>query len=412
MVLTPAGTRCISPKTTPLKRLNILQIFSKYLLFGGEEGSVYRIASTLREFHHVDYFSAATQDMLDGGFMSKLMLPILAIHNTTTTRKLREAQQENRYDFWQIHNVFPAISPSAYKTAFDLGVPVIHYLHNYKFACPTGFMFSNGRSYPEGIDGNFIPAICDGAWHNSRIKTLVMALSISYARHLGVFSKVNRWVAISHAQKRICMEMGMPSESIDVVHHFIEKPKNPPTPIKADGHALFVGRLSPEKGVDRLIEAWKHLPRCRRLLIAGDGPELPKLQRMVSDHRLENVELLGFVPRDLQDFLWDQACFSIVPSVWQEPFGMVVLESWAKGRPVVAHRIGALPEIIDEGVNGFLTEADNTKDLASKIELAFAYGPDQLFEMGLKGYQELESRFSKDRWTHDIHQVYARAGFL
>ncbi len=392
-----------------MKRLHILQLFARYLHYGGEEGSVSRIATALRENHDVEYFSTSTQEMLDGGLISRLMLPFHAIHNPRTACQLRSLHEKKRYDCWQIHNVFPAISPSAYSTAFELGVPVIHYLHNYKFACPTGFMYAHGKSYRSGLNGNFLPAIRDGIWHDSRLKTAVMAAAITHARRMNVFTKVTRWVAISHAQKKICVEMGIPEENIDVVYHFMDEPVNPLMPIPQNGHALFIGRLSPEKGVDRLIDAWKHLGSERRLVIAGDGPEFPALKQKIERMGLDNIKMLGFVPKEQHQELWQSSAFSIVPSVWEEPFGMVVLESWAQGRPVVAHDIGALPEIIRDGVTGFLANPKNAEDLAAKIESAFSSSTRDLTEMGLNGRNELSSNYSKARWLDEINMTYRRA---
>jgi glycosyltransferase involved in cell wall biosynthesis len=395
-----------------LKRLNILQLFAQYLLYGGEEGSVTRIAMALRNQHDVEYFMESTKDLLEGGICNRAMLPLLAIHNWRSAKALREIQERKRFDCWQIHNVFPAISPSAYSTAFNMGVPVIHYLHNYKFGCPTGFMFAKGREYSEGLQGNFLPAIRDGIWHDSRLKTAVMAAAITYARKMGVFHRVTRWVAISHAEKRICVSMGIPAENIDVVHHFVETTDGDPAPLPMNGDALFIGRLSPEKGVDRLIEAWRQLGANRQLVIAGDGPEFGRLQAMIAEYELKNVKMLGFVPKSQQDELWKNTAFSLVPSIWEEPFGMVVLESWAHGRPVVAHKIGALTEIIRHGETGFLADPHDTADLASKIETAFSTTPAELREMGIAGHKELSGHYSKARWIGEINDVYRKAGLL
>ncbi len=412
MVPPPERTRLIYTQSVVLKRLNILQLFARYLLYGGEEGSVSRIATALRADHEVEYFTASTKDLLDGGRIQKALLPLLTIHNWRSAKALREFQERKRFDCWQIHNVFPAISPSAYATAFEMGVPVIHYLHNYKFGCPTGFMFAKGREYTEGIHGNFLPAIRDGVWHDSHLKTAVMAAAITYARKMGVFHRVTRWVAISHAEKEICIEMGIPADKIDVVHHFVETPTTEPTPIPANGHALFIGRLSPEKGVDRLIDAWKVLGSNRRLFIMGDGPEFLPLQRKIETLGLTNVEMLGFVAKEKHHEIWQKTAFSLVPSIWEEPFGMVVLESWAQGRPVVAHDIGALTEIVRHGETGFLADPGNPDDLAAKIETAFSMSTEDLTEMGLAGREELTSHYSKARWLDEINGVYRNVGLL
>ena len=396
-----------------MNRLHILQIFARYLHYGGEEGSVARIGGALRDFHDIEDFSVATQDLLDRGMTGKAMLPLLALHNPDSVRRLKKIQDEKRFDFWQIHNVFPAISPSAYSLAFKLGVPVIHYLHNYKFGCPTGFMFVKGRENRECIHGNFWPAIRDRSWHHSYFKTAVMAAAIFRARRLGIFDKVARWVAISQAQKALCVEMGIPPDRIDVVPHFLEASAHPDLPpLPTDGYGLFIGRLSEEKGLSCLIEAWAMLPRRHRLVVVGDGPALADLRIQAARLGLTNVEFKGFVSREEHHRIWAGAAFSIVPSIWQEPFGMVVLEAWAKGRPVVAHNIGALPEIVDDGRTGFLADPSQPSALAGVLLAAFNAGRERLEEMGRAGFAELAAHYSKEQWTENINGVYRRAGLI
>jgi glycosyltransferase involved in cell wall biosynthesis len=239
-----------------------------------------------------------------------------------------------------------------------------------------------------------------------------MALLLADMRRRGLFDQVRRWVAISHAQKEAHVRIGLPAERIDVVHHFFERDARVPVPdFPVDGYGLFIGRLSPEKGVDRLLDAWAQLGKTRRLVIAGDGPEKAALQSQAVRLGLSNVTFAGFVARDAQRDLWTGAAFSVVPSRWQEPFGMVVLEAWAQGRPVVAHRVGALPEIITHGVNGYLADPDDARDLAAALEACFQAGP-KLRELGQNGLQRLATHHSKSLWMQQIEQVYHHAGLL
>ena len=392
-----------------MARIKILQLFSRYLQYGGEEGSVFRIGDALEERHDVDYFIASTEEMMR---IPKLLLPLRAYRNRPVLERLEKYQRLGRFDCWQIHNVFPAISPGAYTLADRLGVPIIHYLHNYRMGCVNGFWFTKGEECRKCGGGNFLPGVTGKCWRGSYAQSAAMALMLTDVRRRGLTEQVRRWVAISHAQKEMHVGIGLPADRIDVVHHFLDHDPASETPgFPADGYGLFIGRLSPEKGVDRLLDAWSRLGGNRRLVIAGDGPEMAPLQARAAGLNLINVSFVGFADQAAQKELWAGAAFSIVPSVWQEPFGMVVLEAWARGRAVVAHRIGALPEIVTDGVDGFLADPHDPDDLAAVLESAFLRGAG-LRDAGRNGLETLLARFNKSRWLDSIDAVYRNAGLL
>ena len=393
-----------------MPRTKILQVFSRYVYYGGEEGSVYRIGDALQADRDVEYFLSSTTEMLNVGFFKKASFPLQIFSNHDIAQRLKRFQDIGRFDVWQIHNVLPAMSPVVYQCAFDWGVPVLHFLHNYRFGCTNGFFLQRGEPCQRCIHGNFWPAFFGKSWHNSHLLSGAMGAVLYYARHMELFNRINKWIAISHVQKRIHVEMGIPKDNIEVVHHFYER-KEPPPPPAPDGHALFIGRLSEEKGVIHLLRAWKILGRSdRRLVIAGEGPELARLQNFVAENNLGNVTFTGFLPKEKQAAVWAGAAFSVVPSIWEEPFGMVVLEAWARGRSVVAHRIGALPELIADGKNGFLVDPFQPTLLAEKLNEAFNQ-PKLCAEMGYRGGVLLDTDFGKARWVEQMNAVYRSIGF-
>lgn len=396
-----------------MNRLQILQIFSRYLHYGGEEGSVFRIGDALQTRHDLEYFINSSEELTRGNLIRRATIPLRAFYNYPILRTLDKYQKIGRFDCWQIHNVFPSISPGAYSLAFKLGVPIIHYLHNYKFGCANSFMFHNGQENWDCIHGNFWPAIRDRTWHDSLAHSAVMAGILAYSRSkLKVFDRITRWIAISEAQKSIHVQMGIPADRIDVVPHFLEPPSDVPAlPFPKKGHGLFVGRLSPEKGVDRLLHAWSKLSPDRKLVIMGDGPNMESLKSLATKLNLNNVVFTGFLARNAQADVWKETAFSIVPSIWQEPFGMVVLEAWAKARPVVAHSIGALPEIIRDGEDGFLANPNTPEALPIALERAFLDTTD-LRQMGLSGLNRLKCDYNKSTWLDRIDDVYRKAGLV
>ena len=387
-----------------LSRPRILQIFTRYREYGGEEGSVYQIGDALHRDFDVGFFGYSTEDFLSGGILSKAASPAAAFWNPHAIRELRHYQSVGKYDFWQIHNVFPALSPAVYELAFELGVPIIHYLHNYRLGCVNGFFLNHGLPCQRCANGNFIPAFLTGCWHDSRLKSGLMGGVTRRAREIGLFSKVTAWIAVSSAQAEEHVGMGIPRERISIIPHFHEKSGNDDHSVGED--AIFVGRLSVEKGVDRLLHAWKLIQDCgRHLWIVGDGPERGALESLGKSLGLKNITFTGFVERNAMGELWQRAACSVVPSIWKEPFGMVVLESWARGRPVVAHRIGALQEIIEDGINGILSKADDVTALGNAI-LRLLHDRELCANLGAAGARKLQRDYSRTIWQDRILKVY------
>ena len=206
------------------------------------------------------------------------------------------------------------------------------------------------------------------------------------------FEYVKGWIAISRRPKVAPRPDGHPSGNIHVVPHFLDIAENEVPPIRRDGYALFLGRLSAEKGVAQLLEAWRQVKYPgARLVIAGKGPEEEKLRAFARDKRLSNVEFRGFVPAEAQTDLWAGARFLVAPSIWEEPFGLVVLEAWAHGRPVLTSDRGSFPEMIDGG--GLLCSPDSPAEFAAAIQKMFE-PTDLVSNMAAAGQRQLRTKFS------------------
>jgi glycosyltransferase involved in cell wall biosynthesis len=384
-------------------RRHILQIFNRYLQYGGEEAAVFQTGDALQEMHDVEYFMFSTGDLMEGKW-TPWSLASKALYNGDIDQRLRQFQATGKFDAWLIHNIFPAMSPIVYQRALEWDIPIIQYLHNYRFSCVNGFFLNHGEPCQRCLSGNFWAAFSTACWHDSHVKSGWMGVVTSRVRKMALFEKVFQWIALSEAHKREHVRMGIPADRIAVVNHFYE-PKTKPLPTVQEPTALFVGRLSPEKGVSQLLDAWKLVAGgSRRLLIVGDGPERGKLEQQAAG--LRGVTFLGFLKGEEQSAAWAQALFSLVPSIWIEPFGMTVLEAWARGRPVVGHRIGALPELIEHGVTGMLADLDPA-DLARQMEQLFS-APQEAAQMGRTGFARLAADFSKKRWKERMAEIYGK----
>ena len=388
-----------------MRRLRILQIFSRYIHFGGEESFVDIFRNASLPFHDVTDYQGSTEELLGRSFSSKLMLPVRALHSSRVSKDLRCLQNKDSFDLWVIHNVLPGLSPSVYQTAFDLKVPVVHYLHNYRMGCTNGFFLNHGQPCERCLGGNFWPAFQTACWRNSRLISGFMGLILRRVRSVGTFQNVAAWVALSQAQRSKHIDMGIPQDRIHVVPHFYE-PKGDSIPPRPNGNVLFLGRLSPEKGVDHLLRAWKLVQsKGRKLIIAGDGPEKERLQKQAGQLGLADVEFVGFLDREQQRAVWAKTAFSVIPSIWSEPFPLTFLESWTQDRTFVANRLGAMAEVVTEGKDGILAEPFSAESMSSKIQQLINQ-PELCTMMGSAGKGRILNEFNRTLWLSRIESVY------
>lgn len=385
-----------------MRRLRILQIFNRYIHYGGEEASVFRIGDALQANHDVEYFFGSTQEFLGGG-LHRISAPLRAFYDPHVATKLRRYQEVGRFDLWQIHNVLPGLSPSVYQMAFQLKIPIVHFLHNYRFGCVNGLFLNHGQPCQRCLRGNFWPAFQTACWRESHLVSGWQAIILLYLRHLRIFRKVSRWIALSESQKALHLQIGLPEAQISVVPHFYE-PQEPPPPFSPRGPALFLSRLSREKGGQELLRAWTAVTAGpRELWIGGTGPEEALLREQSPSS--PKVRFLGFLDAAGKNQAWAESSFAVIPSIVPETFGMIVLEAWARQRPVVGFRIGALAETVDHGVNGLLVEPGNIPALAKAMEEMFA-NPERSQKMGKAGWDKLQSVFTKAGWLSRIDKIY------
>jgi glycosyltransferase involved in cell wall biosynthesis len=386
-------------------RFRILQIFNRYLQYGGEEGSVLRIGDAMQEISDVGYFLGASSDILYGGIWQKVMAPVYALHNFKTIHDLKRYQFAANYHLWLIHNTFPFLSPSVYELAYKLQIPIVQYLHNYRMSCVNGYFLNHGKTCTSCIDGNFTTAALTGCWRDSRIVSGYAGLVLSRMRNLGVFEKNSAWIALSSKQKELHVRMGIPEEKIHIIPHFFVP--NPANKLSANGKdVLYVGRLSREKGVHELLDAWKLVTASdSSLVLMGNGPEERPLAERIRSEKIRNVEFLGFISKEAQGAVWARSAFSVVPSIWEDPLPTVIFEAWEHGRPVIATNVGGNRETINDGVNGLKVEMSNPVQLAQAIDALL--GDRALCnQMAEAGMEDIRTKYSRNQWLAKMQLVY------
>lgn len=300
-----------------------------------------------------------------GSLFMQLNLARNTAWSSSTYRDLSRLVREKKPDIAHFHNTFPLISPSAYAACRDNGVAVVQTLHNFRFICPGALLLRNGHPCESCVGTNLIPALRYRCYRGSLPATGALVWMLARNRWWGIYQNlVNRYIALTEFSAQRLIAGGLPKDRISIKSNFLPDVTSPGA--GDGGYVVYVGRLSAEKGVRTLLEAWKYLPEVP-LKILGDGPLKNELERSATAANLP-IEFLGFCDRAATASVVGRATIQIVPSICYEGFPMVVVEAYACGTPVIVSQIGSLDEIVEEGVTGIKFEPGNPRDLAAKVE--------------------------------------------
>lgn len=347
--------------------MKILQVHNFYRIPGGE-CSVVRAEEQLLvgRGHTVDRFACDSAAIDTLGLRDKIGLFLGIPYNKRIFRAVVAAVRARKPDVAHVHNVFPMLSPSVYAALRYCGVPVVQTLHNYRFLCPNGQFFVAGTICEDCQTKGFHSAVLKRCMRGSRVTSALYALAIYRAWKSGILpNAIDRYIALNNFVAEKMTAGGVPRDRIAICGNYIESAASPIA--DKQGYILYIGRLSAEKGVETLFRALSLLGGIV-LKVAGSGPEEERLKSEA--HKLDGaqVQFLGHISgRDKQRVIAEALC-TVVPSEWYENFPVAVLESMSLGTPVVASKMGGLPDMIEHGVNGMLFEAGNYVDLANCIQ--------------------------------------------
>jgi len=328
------------------------------------------------------------------------------VYSGPAARSLQRLLERERVDLAHLHIYYGKLTAAVLQPLRRHGVPIVQTLHEYKLACPVYTLTANGRPCEACFGGRYwqaLPRLCN---KGSLARTALSVVEAYVSKALGAIDEVDQFIAISDFLARRMAAAGVPRERITTVHNFLDAAQYQPGTDPGD-YAVFFGRLETVKGVYSLLEAFAGMPGVR-LRIAGTGSEAEPMTRWLQERGVENVELLGFVAGDELHQLVRNAVCTVVPSEWHEPFGLTALESLALGTPVIATRMGGLPEIITAGEDGLLVDAWHPAALRAAV-LQLVEHPQRAREMGRAGRVKVEQRFTRDQHYAELSEVYSRA---
>lgn len=302
----------------------------------------------LQQAGHEVFCYTRHNDDISSSVTDKVYAAASLFWSRKTHRELTRMIKEHRPDVAHFHNTFPLISASGYAACKDHGVPIVQTLHNYRLICPGALLLRDGKPCEDCIGNSMFPAIQHGCYRHSRSATALITGMLNLNRIRGTYAHmVDRYICLTGQARQRMIRGGLPASKLTVKANVL---RNPPAAGTGNGgYALYVGRLTTEKGVSTLINAWRNIEYP--LKIAGDGALRATLENAVRQSNTM-IEFLGFRPREEILRLMQQAQLLIIPSECYEGFPVTVLEAFATGTPLLVSRIGALDELIEDSVNG------------------------------------------------------------
>jgi glycosyltransferase involved in cell wall biosynthesis len=345
--------------------MKILFLHNQYIISGGEDVSTQSEIDLLKEHgHDVDVVYATNDDLKKS---SSIKIAIDTIWSVGFYNKVKNLISKNNYDLIHVQNFLPIISPSVFYAAKKMGVKVVMSVRNYRLICPNALMYVNGHICDDCVGKTVpYPSISKKCYRESLPATAVVSSMLTLHNVLNTWnSKIDGYIAISDFVKGQLARGGINPDKIYVKYNFV---KNPPAFVAkpaGEKQFLYLGRLSTEKGIDFLLEAFKSEELKNTVLnIIGDGPKADAVLQAAQIN--SNIRYLGKLPINKAYEILAQSWALIFPSQWHEPFGRTVVEAFSAGTPVIGASVGGVTELIKDNYNGFLYNSLDVKDLINQ----------------------------------------------
>ncbi len=384
-----------------MRSLKILLVHNRYLIRGGERQIFEAELDLLRDNgHEVETYVEDNQRVAELG---NVRTAARTIWSTETYQQIRKKLGQNRFDLVHVHNFFPLISPSIYYAAQTERVPVVQTLHNFRLLCINGFLFRNGAVCEDCV-GRPVPwpGIYHTCYRDNRGGSATVAAMISLHRAIKTWERrINTYIALTEFSRQKLIEGGLPGRKIAVKPNFISK-----DPGQGGGRgefALFVGRLSPEKGIDTMLAAWQMMGEAIPLKIVGEGPLSNSVASAAAS--LPAVDYLGSFDNDRVLGMMRKAMFLVFPSLWYENFPVTIIEAYAAGLPVIVSNLGNVASLIQERQTGLHFKAGDAADLAQQAKW-LAQHPESREQMRFAARKRYEQDYTPSQNYKLLSAIY------
>jgi glycosyltransferase involved in cell wall biosynthesis len=353
---------------------------------------------------HVSLHEVTNDDIVAPGVAARVRDGLDAPWSRRAATRFRRRLDDDPPDVVHVHNLFPLLTASVPAAATQRGIPVVWTAHNFRLRCVAGTHFRDGRPCHDCRPGYRLPGVLHRCYADSATGSALVgaATSIfrSWSRRRGITA-----VGISRFQASWLVDAaGLDPAAVCVKYNGVSPPTEPISPPDQQRGLLYVGRVSAEKGVAHLLDAWQRTTTDTELRVVGEGPLADDVRAASrGDPRLVP---LGQVPAERVSDLMQNTRAVVVPSLWEEPFGRVAVEALAHGRPVITTGTGGLREIVDD-TTGWTTGLDPDEMAAALTEAAAS--DEAIALRGGAAVRRHAELFSPQATTEELLRVYGKA---
>ncbi len=384
--------------------MRILVAHNYYQQPGGEDQVVAAEIQLLRSRGHDVQTYFLHNDVIHD--MHPLTVAGKTLWNRESAAQLGDVLEQHQPSIVHFHNTFPLISPAAYYAAKRVGAAVVQTLHNYRLLCPNGQFYRDGKIC-EDCHGKALPwpAVAHGCYRGSRAGSVAVAAMLAAHRVMGTWRRaVDIYIALTEFGRDKFIAGGLPADRVVIKPNFLP---SPPRPGRGEGgYAIFIGRLSEEKGVDLLLCAWRESGAALSLKVVGDGPLAADVKTAVAEN--PRIQWLGRRPfPEVCDLIGSAACV-VTPSLCYEGLPRTIVEAFALGTPVIAPRLGGMAHLVEHERNGLHFEPGDSDDLAAQVRWLIDH-EQQLPGMRKAARREFEAHYTADRNYEMLMEIYHRA---
>ena len=411
--------------------MRILLVNYRYFISGGPEKYMFNIKAMLEQHgHEVIPFSVHSNKNVETEYARYFVEPIgsrdatyfdeckktprvilqmlsRSIYSVEVEKAIQKEIREVKPDLVYVLHFVNKLSPSVLRGAKKMGLPVVLRLSDYFLLCPRFDFLFDKKPCEDCLSCGYRTCIRRRCVKGSLFASAVRVLSMKVHKWMDIYRNVDAFVTPSEFLKGKLAANGFDESKIHCIPTFTTSKTQLGEP-KVGSYGLYFGRISEEKGVETVVKAFEKLPD-RVVKIMGDDTteEARRLMAYVREKGLTNIEFLGFKAGEELEEVIKGARYTLIPSVWYDNLPNTALESFQYAKPVIASNIGSLPELVEDGVNGFLFTPGDPEALAAKVRLLDADAV--AATMGAASRARLEQRFAPEKHYDALMAVFEAA---